>query len=216
MTVSSHVVERSVAAADCANPQTSSPTQTVGLLGLPNDMNSTFVRGPAAAPPALRAALNCESANLYAELGDCFGEVVRDCGDAALPARATPAQADVCLETAVSTMLCQGLTPLLVGGDHSVTYPAFRALAKHCKGRMAEQQLVIVHFDAHPDLYEDVGTFMHEVSERYTVCCCVIRQFIIIRKYIIDFATACSPTPSRMHRRSRASWKVGFAPNLYS
>ena len=32
-------------------------------------------------------------------------------------------------------MLATGLSPLLVGGDHSVTFPAFRALATHCRCR---------------------------------------------------------------------------------
>eukprot|EP01051_Picozoa_sp_SAG22_P010914 SAG22_NODE_1013_length_6027_cov_4.804318_3_plen_643_part_00 len=145
------------------------PPPTVGLLGLPSDLNSTFLRGTAAAPVALRAALVCDSANSYAELGDSFTEIVHDCGDAVLPAGATPAEADRALEAAVAAVLGSGLVPLLVGGDHSVTWPAFRALAAHLKAAAAPGAaagappplpLAIVHFDAHPDLYEDVGAFM--------------------------------------------------------
>ncbi len=40
------------------------------------------------------------------------------------------------------------LRPLLLGGDHSVTYPVLRAIAGRYPG------LSILHFDAHPDLYD--------------------------------------------------------------
>lgn len=162
--VSAHVSSRPAAAVN-----TDDPAPTVGLLGLPNDMNSTFLRGPATAPQALRVALACDSSNSYAELGDSFTEIVHDCGDAVLLVDATPTDADARLEAAVAAVLRRGLAPLLVGGDHSVTYPAFRALAAHFKATMPlpsdvePKRLAIVHFDAHPDLYEDVGTFMPEV-----------------------------------------------------
>ena len=45
---------------------------SVALLGLCSDLNSTYLQGPAQAPPALRAAIACDSANPYAELGDAF------------------------------------------------------------------------------------------------------------------------------------------------
>ena len=45
---------------------------SVALLGLCSDLNSTYLQGPAQAPPALRAAIACDSANPYAELGDSF------------------------------------------------------------------------------------------------------------------------------------------------
>lgn len=44
----------------------------VALLGLCSDLNSTYLQGSAQAPPVLRAAIACDSANPYAELGDAF------------------------------------------------------------------------------------------------------------------------------------------------
>ncbi len=41
-----------------------------------------------------------------------------------------------------------GKRPVSLGGDHSITYPIVRAVAKRHPG------LTIFHFDAHPDLYE--------------------------------------------------------------
>jgi len=51
------------------------------------------------------------------------------------------------IERAVSALIGRGLTPLLLGGDHSVTYPVLRAVAA------AHRAVSILHFDAHPDLY---------------------------------------------------------------
>ncbi len=123
----------------------------VGLLGVGFDANSTFRRGPAAAPPAIRAALGSESANAYSETGlrvwpsDC----VLDHGDLDVPdEKGSRGPIDV-IERGVSTAL--DVTPRLVvlGGDHAVTYPVVRAFAaKH--GRIS-----LLHFDAHPDLYPD-------------------------------------------------------------
>ena len=41
------------------------------------------------------------------------------------------------------------LIPLIVGGDHSITFPICRAI-----NETLNEPLTIVHFDAHPDLYE--------------------------------------------------------------
>ncbi|MGB8733908.1 MAG: arginase family protein [Candidatus Sulfotelmatobacter sp.] len=37
----------------------------------------------------------------------------------------------------------------MLGGDHSVTYPIVKAFARHYP------ELTIIHFDAHPDLYDE-------------------------------------------------------------
>src|SRR5262249_45425662 len=42
-----------------------------------------------------------------------------------------------------------GVTPLCVGGDHSITLPILRSLARR-HGRLG-----LVHFDAHPDTWDE-------------------------------------------------------------
>ena len=44
-----------------------------------------------------------------------------------------------------------GLAPIFLGGDHMVTYPIMAGLAE------VHGPLNILHFDAHPDLYDDFG-----------------------------------------------------------
>ena len=52
---------------------------TVKLLGVPYDAHSSFLRGPALAPSAIRAALTCGSANWCSESGlDLDPEVICD------------------------------------------------------------------------------------------------------------------------------------------
>jgi arginase len=53
------------------------------------------------------------------------------------------------IEEGVAALLEKGQHPMCLGGDHSVTYPILRAFAQHFSN------LTIVHFDAHPDLYNE-------------------------------------------------------------
>lgn len=122
-----------------------------GLLGLPWDRSSSFERGAAAAPPLIRRALWSPSTNSATELGVAVEpDGLDDRGDLALPDDAAPARA--AMEAGVSALLDGGLVPLLLGGDHSVTYPALRAF----RGR---PPATVLHIDAHGDLYDTFPAF---------------------------------------------------------
>ena len=118
----------------------------VALLGLPTDVNSSFRRGAAAAPDAIRAEMFSEQGNPYTELGVYLRAegVMRDAGNVDL--REDDGDRER-IETAVDRLLAQGSRVVSLGGDHAVTYPVIRAYAKHVPS------LSIVHFDAHPDMY---------------------------------------------------------------
>ncbi len=57
------------------------------LLGIPFDANSSYLRGPASAPPLIRKALHSDSSNLWAEDGTDLGaaDIWFDAGDLQLP-----------------------------------------------------------------------------------------------------------------------------------
>lgn len=116
----------------------------IGLIGLCSDENSSYLRGAAEAPPLIREALFCDASNLWSESGLDLGaeEIFFDAGDLA-PASPTE------LEDAIDALLVRKLRPLSLGGDHSITWPIIRAIAG------AHPALSILHFDAHPDLYDD-------------------------------------------------------------
>jgi agmatinase len=116
------------------------------LLGIPFDANSSYLRGAAGAPPLIRGAFHCDSSNSSTESGlELDSESVLDAGDLDLPGDS----AFAAIEAAVGQLLDKGQTPVCLGGDHSITYPILRAFKK----RFAD--LTIVHFDAHPDLYDE-------------------------------------------------------------
>jgi agmatinase len=116
------------------------------LLGLPYDASSSFLKGPAEAPPLIRAALHSPASNSWAYgLRDVLGPGgLADAGDLDLP----PATARARIEDGVARVIAEGGRPISLGGDHSVTYPAVRAVAA------AHGRLTILHVDAHSDLYD--------------------------------------------------------------
>jgi arginase len=126
------------------------------LLGIPFDANSSYLRGAADAPPLVREAFRCDSSNSSTESGIELGaESVLDSGDLKLPADG----AFAAIESAVGDLLDHAQSPVCLGGDHSITHPILRAFGK----RFAD--LTLVHFDAHPDLYEEFD------GNRYSHAC---------------------------------------------
>jgi agmatinase len=119
---------------------------SVALLGLPTDRNSSYVRGPAKAPAAIRRELFSEAGNPYTETGTDLRAlgVFEDAGDAAL--REDDDDVERITESVVS-LLRAGRRVVSLGGDHSVTFPILKAYSA------AFPNISIVHFDAHPDMY---------------------------------------------------------------
>ena len=121
---------------------------SVTLVGLPYDASSSFMRGPALAPPAIREALRSDASNMWSELGIDLGigEAIRDEGDIDFPDGADERES---IEARITLILERGERPIALGGDHSVTYPIVRAV------RRRHPRLQILHIDAHPDLYSE-------------------------------------------------------------
>ena len=120
------------------------------LIGIPFDDNSSYLRGSAAAPPAIREALRCDAWNQWTELGVDLGVdgSFADAGDLSLTG-VDGIAAFQRIEREIESLLDNGQRPVSLGGDHSITYPILRAFG----GRYP--QLTIFHFDAHPDLYDE-------------------------------------------------------------
>jgi len=124
--------------------------RTISFLGIPFDANSSYLRGPAQAPQAIREELYSGSSNLWTEDGMDLGRPgsIHDVGDLALPDDA--AAAFPAIESAVDQTLKLGHPLICLSGDHSVTYPTIKAFHAHYP------DLTILHFDAHPDLYDEL------------------------------------------------------------
>ena len=117
------------------------------LLGIPFDGQSSYLRGAGDAPEKIREALRCEGSNSWTELGVNLGTTgaYEDAGDLAF----REIDAFAAIESGVGALIERGKRPVSLGGDHSITFPILKAFAQ----RYAE--LTIVHFDAHPDLYDE-------------------------------------------------------------
>lgn len=133
---------------------------TPTLIGLRYDASSSYQRGPADAPAAIREALWSPSANTWTELGvDIGGQAtVGDAGDLDLR-ECSGADARLSIEVAIARLCERGARPVSLGGDHSVTYPILRAVRPHVP------PLTILHVDAHADLYDEFE------GDRYSHAC---------------------------------------------
>jgi arginase len=125
---------------------------TPTLLGIPCDANSSYLRGAAEAPAKIREAMRCESSNNWSELGVdlSLAGVFADAGDIEFGVP-EPRAEDACalIEKTIGSLLEGGARPVSLGGDHSITFPVVKAVAARHPG------LTIIHFDAHPDLYDE-------------------------------------------------------------
>lgn len=124
------------------------PQRPPQLVGLPYDASSSYLQGPAEAPPLIRSALHSSAGNSWTEqLRDLSGPGgLSDAGDLSLSPDADPRAQ---IEAGIAAVLAGGWRPLALGGDHSVTYPVLRAISR------VYTPLTILHIDAHPDLYHE-------------------------------------------------------------
>ena len=121
----------------------------IRLFGLPTDINSSFERGAAAGPAAIRAALWSDRGNMASELGPEIRAdiVLTDDGD--LPLTEDTPRDDAAIRRYVAMTHEDGEVPLALGGDHAVSFPLVAAAAT------SFGPVNILHIDAHPDLYDD-------------------------------------------------------------
>ncbi|MBX7126679.1 MAG: arginase family protein, partial [Cyclobacteriaceae bacterium] len=120
------------------------------VLGLPTDINSSFLRGPALAPPRIRLMHTQGSANASAEDGTLISwpGVLTDLGDLTLDS-ANPEYVHQRIREAARAHLRQGGRLICLGGDHSISFPV---IDEHA---VVHPGLHVLHFDAHGDLYQD-------------------------------------------------------------
>ncbi len=124
----------------------------VAIVGAPHDVSTTFRPGARFGPRAIRSNAY-EPGTYHLDLGiEIFEwlEVV-DFGDAYCPHADTSASHRNIRER-VATVAGRGIVPVILGGDHSITWPAATAVAEHHGfGRVG-----LIHFDAHADTADTI------------------------------------------------------------
>jgi agmatinase len=164
------------------------------LVGIPWDGSSSFQRGAAEAPARIRAALESPSSNRWNERGDDIAApgILTDGGDLALPDEAPEARQVI--ESGVREILQHGDKPLLLGGDHSITYPILRAFPSTSLGT-SPRALTVLHLDAHGDLYDEYE------GDRYSHACPFAR---VMEEHLAARLVQVGVRTLTAHQRSQA------------
>ncbi|MCJ7761727.1 agmatinase [Candidatus Bathyarchaeota archaeon] len=131
------------------------------VLGFPYDRTSTYRTGSALGPAAVRdASANIETYSLRSDI-DIEDVKICDVGD--LTVVDNVAETLRRLELAVRDIREAGKVPLLIGGEHTLTYGSVRAMG---------DDVAVVAFDAHLDLRNEYmgerlshTTFMRRLAE---------------------------------------------------
>ena len=121
----------------------------ISLLGIPFDEYSSHLKGAASAPDEIWEMMKCDSANQCTELGTDLNQHPQISHRANLTWQ-NKDEAFREIEQGVTTIMSEGSKPLIFGGDHSITYPILKAVHPF------HNELTILHFDAHPDLYDEL------------------------------------------------------------
>ena len=137
----------------------------VALLGIPYDGGSSYRPGARFGPRAVR-----EQSSLIRPWHPVlkvhpFERLrVADCGDVDV-APISIERTYVAIERRVAEIVGHGAVPVSVGGDHSVTLPILRVLARR------HGPIGLVHFDAHPDTWDEYfgSKFFHGTPFRRAV-----------------------------------------------
>ncbi len=140
----------------------------VALVGVPFDGGTSYRPGTRLAPREIRVQSSLIRPYSYFQKVAPFDRLtVVDAGDVdASPISLEHAYAAI--EARIGEVAAAGATPLVAGGDHSISLPILRALARK------HGPLALVQFDSHVDTWEeDFGSayfhgspFFHAVRER--------------------------------------------------
>ncbi|MCF6411153.1 formimidoylglutamase [Pseudalkalibacillus salsuginis] len=127
----------------------------IGLIGAPLSKPSISLSGASQTPGVIRQMFSTLSTYAIEQETDLAEETITDFGDVEMHLTDIPASHDRIYETLTSVLKDQpGLVPIVLGGDHSISYPSIRAFSEN------RRKVGIIQFDAHHDLRnrEDGGT----------------------------------------------------------
>jgi agmatinase len=121
----------------------------VALLGIPYDGGTSYRNGARFGPRAVRDQSSLiRPWHPVLKVHPFERMKVADCGDVdVVPISIERTYEEI--EKKLDTVLAAGATPLCVGGDHSISLPLLRAVARR------HGPVGVIHFDAHPDTWDE-------------------------------------------------------------
>ncbi len=170
----------------------------VAVLPVPFERTTSYVKGTGRAPAAiLKASAQVE---LYDEE---TGKETCEVGIATLPpVRLEKGPIEKTLsrvEDAVGRIVSDGKLPVMLGGEHSITPPAVKAVAK------AKPDLTVLQFDAHADLREEYD------GTKWSHACAMARVLEICPAVQVGIRNLSAPEAGRV---AGEKLPVFFAHNI--
>jgi agmatinase len=145
-----------------------------GILGVPFDSTTTYQPGARYGPLFVReASYNFEKYNLF--LDKSLNTHIQDIGNLeTIPGNFQ--RTCLNLESVISSLLEEGIIPITIGGEHSISYGVLKAYDTID----SLQDVTILHFDAHMDLRDDY------MGEKYSHATVMRRIHDLKPKHIIQ------------------------------
>jgi len=137
----------------------------VAIVGVPFDAGTSYRPGARLGPREIRAQSSLIRPYSYFQKVAPFDRLnVADSGDVDAPPVSIEKCYDV-VEARIGRIAESGARPLVVGGDHSISLPVLRALAKR------HGPLALVQFDAHIDTWDEYfgGKYFHGTPFRRAI-----------------------------------------------
>jgi agmatinase len=116
----------------------------VAVVGVPMDLGVTNRAGARLGPRAVRAIERVGPYEHALDIAPMLKLAAADIGDVPMQSRFSLEQCLADIEAFFTKVRAAGVTPLAVGGDHSITYPILKALGR-------DRSVGMVHIDAHCD-----------------------------------------------------------------
>lgn len=130
----------------------------VAILGVPFDSGTSYRPGARLGPREIRSQSSLIRPYSYFQKVSPFERLtVVDAGDVDVPPAGSMEVAYRTIEGGVRRLVDDGATPMIVGGDHSISLPCLRAVAAKLG------PLSLIQFDAHIDTWGDYfgGKYFH-------------------------------------------------------
>jgi agmatinase len=137
----------------------------VAIVGVPYDGGTSYRPGARLGPREVRAQSSLIRTYSYFQKVAPFDRLnVADMGDIDAP----PVSIEKCyevVESGIGAIVDAGARPIVIGGDHSISLPILRALAKR------HGPLGLVQFDAHIDTWDEYfgGKYFHGTPFRRAI-----------------------------------------------
>ena len=137
----------------------------VAILGIPYDGGTSYRTGARFGPRAIREQSSLiRTWHPVLKVHPFERLRVADCGDVDVVPISIERTFEM-ITARIGEVLAVGATPLSMGGDHSITLPILRAIARR------HGPVGVVHFDAHPDTWDEYfgSKFFHGTPFRRAV-----------------------------------------------